>query len=521
MNPKMIKAAAVLAVFAGMSSLCFAKSDTAASKPVDIEIWYGATASEAGAPPSDWIVYKIVKNKLNINLKLTALPSSETDSNVKINAAGAAKALPDLFMVSRDALSLLIKNHLVYPVDDMFAMMPHRTSLMYDNVSRQLTTVDGHVYGLAQPGSIVKHEGVLIRKDWLDKLGLKVPVTLDDYMEVMKAFTYKDPDGNGKADTWGYGAFVEARADEEGLGRRLNPFFGAYGCPGTFDMTEAGAGLMLYKPGYYDALSYIKRMVDEKVIDPNWLAYKKDDFRAAWKQGRFGIMREQNAAYGLESGYMPFDKNFPNGQWIVIDPPAGPDGKKSVGNYTQGYRIYAVSAKAAKQKGKVEAIAKLLEWMSSDEGYYLLGYGVKDVNYKIDGNGVVTTDGLADPKKAYSKADQMPIIQLRNMVFYNGDVELDSRYPAWTTPSGKKMSALVTLRDMQSRAWTPAIGADTLPAPNADIKRFYEQSVVEFVTGKRQLTKENWQKWLADFNAMGGKQWNDDCVKYAKEHHLL
>ena len=278
---------------------------------------------------------------------------------------------------------------------------------------------------------------------------------------------------------------------------------------------------MLYKPGYYDALSYIKRMVDEKVIDPNWLAYKKDDFRAAWKQGRFGIMREQNAAYGLESGYMPFDKNFPNGQWIVIDPPSGPNGQKSVGNYTQGYRIYAVSAKAAKKKGKVEAIAKLLEWMSSDEGYYLLGYGVKDVNYRIDEKGAITTDGLADPKKAYSKADQMPIIQLRNMVFYNGDVELDSRYPAWTTPSGKKMSALVTLRDMQSRAWTPAIGADTLPAPNADIKRFYEQGVVEFVTGKRQLTKENWQKWLADFNAMGGKQWNDDCVKYAKEHHLL
>src|SRR5574344_1605523 len=171
MNPKMIKAAAVLAVFAGMSSLCFAKSDTAASKPVDIEIWYGATASEAGAPPSDWNVYKIVKDKLNINLKLTALPSSETDSNVKINAAGAAKSLPDLFMVSRDTLPLLVKNHLAAPVDEMYAMMPHRTSLMYDDLARKLTTIDGHSYGLAQPGSIAKNEGILIRKDWLDKLG--------------------------------------------------------------------------------------------------------------------------------------------------------------------------------------------------------------------------------------------------------------------------------------------------------------------------------------------------------------
>ena len=64
----------------------------ASNEPVDIEIWYGAAASEAGPPPADWEVYKIVKDKLNINLTLTALPSSQDDQNVKINAAGAADA---------------------------------------------------------------------------------------------------------------------------------------------------------------------------------------------------------------------------------------------------------------------------------------------------------------------------------------------------------------------------------------------------------------------------------------------
>jgi putative aldouronate transport system substrate-binding protein len=89
-------------------------------------------------------------------------------------------------------------------------------------------------------------------------------------------------------------------------------------------------------------------MIDEGVIDPNWLSYKKDDFRAAWKQGRFGIMREQNAAYAATSNYAPFDKNFPNGEWIIVDPPKGPNGHASVGVYTKAFRIYAISDKAVR-----------------------------------------------------------------------------------------------------------------------------------------------------------------------------
>ena len=84
---------------------------------------------------------------------------------------------------------------------------------------------------------------------------------------------------------------------------------------------------------------YIRQMCEEGVMDPNWLTYKKDDFRAAWKQGRFGIMKEQNAADAAESNYAPFDANFPDGDRIIIDPPEGPDGLASVGAYAQHYRI--------------------------------------------------------------------------------------------------------------------------------------------------------------------------------------
>jgi putative aldouronate transport system substrate-binding protein len=327
---------------------------------VTIDLWYGAAVTEAGPPPRDWVALKKIREELGINLVLSAMPSSEADQDVKVNASAAGNTLPDIFMVRRDPFMNIVRVGVVSPVDDLYPLMPTRTAVHYDADSRAYTTVNGKSYGLASPGTIAKNEGVLIRKDWLDKLGLNVPVTLNDYLEVMKAFTFQDPDGNGRDDTYGYGAFIEINNFEEGLGRRFDPFFGAFGVAGTWSLSKDDPGLNVRKPAYFDALVFIKKMIDERVIDPNWTSYGKDDFRASWKQGRFGIMREQNAAFAAENNYAPFDKNFPHGEWIVIDPPAGPDGKKSVGVYTQAYRIYAISTKAVRA-GKGPAIARLLE----------------------------------------------------------------------------------------------------------------------------------------------------------------
>jgi len=518
---KLMKGIAVSALAVAALATIGCGNKKAKSGDVDIEIWYGAAASEAGPIPADWVGYQIVKDKLGINLKLTNLPSSEADQNTKINAAGAANTLPDLFMVSNEVFSTLVQKKLLAPVDTMYKMMPNRTAKLYDKDARDFTTIDGHSYALAQPGSIVRNEGVLIRKDWLDKLGLSVPKTTEEFFNVMKAFTEKDPDGNGKDDTYGYGCYLEVSATNEGLGKRLDPLFGAFGVAGTWNLSSAKtAGLNIYKPEYYDALVYVKSLVDAGVVDPNWLAYKKDDFRAAWKQGRFGIMREQNAAYGNQGNYTPFDKNFPDGQWIVVEPPVGPAGKSSCGTYSQAYRMYAVSASAAKA-GKMEKIAALLEWMSSDEGYYLCGWGQEGVNYIKNANGVPTAEGLADPSKAYTESAIIPLTQLRNMVYYNGDVELTSRYPTWYTINGREMSALKVLREMQAKSWTACIGQDKMPKPNADVKRFYEQGIVEFMTGNRKLEQGEWQKFLEEFDKIGGKEWNDAGIETAKKLNLL
>ena len=462
--------AAVLPLAAGGSKESVASVDG----PVQIELWFGAAMTEAGMIPDDWVGYDIIRDKLNIDLKLTMLPSNESDQDVKIQAAGAGNALPDVFMVRRPVLVNLVKQGLVAPVDDCFDKMPNRTALMYDNDAKAHATINGHIYGFPSPGMIIKNEGLLIRKDWLDKLGLEVPTTTEEFLEVARAFTFNDPDGNGVNDTYGYGAFIEVDSNLKGYpGSRLWPIMGAFGVEGLWSMKNGEEGLNIYKPEFYDATS----------------------------------------------NYAPFDKNFPDGEWIVIDAISGPEGKAAIGAYDMNYRIYAVSQKAV-QAGKLDKICELLEWMSSDEGYYLLGWGTEGVNYVLDESGIPVAGDLGD--MAFTGSKGQVYTQLRNIVFYNGDVELASRYPTYITEVSKKeMSALKTLREMQAMTWTNAIGSGNLPTPNADVKRFYEQTLGEFLTGARPLNEETWQAFIDGFNSIGGKAWNDDGVAYMKENGLL
>ncbi|MCX7026521.1 MAG: hypothetical protein NT061_03315 [Spirochaetes bacterium] len=251
----------------------------------------------------------------------------------------------------------------------------------------------------------------------------------------------------------------------------------------------------------------MKKLIDNKVIDPDWPSLKKDDFRAAWKQGKFGVMREQFAALAAAANYAPFDKNFPSGEWAALPPPKGPKGLSATGINDANYRIYAVSAKAAKA-GKKEAIARLMDWMASDEGYRLIGWGVEGVNYSVDASGDITDKNVpADTK--FSGPKGQTVTQLRNMVFYNSPLELNARYPYFTTANGRRMGPMLYLKTFQNYPWINVTGAGTIaPSPNnADLKRYINQGVQEFALGKNPLTKDGYAAFIAQMDKLGAVAW--------------
>jgi putative aldouronate transport system substrate-binding protein len=483
---------------------------TTPPEPVDITLWANATVTEASAPPDDWIAYDIIREALNINLTYVILPPGE-DGEARLNAAAAANDLPDLFQVvsanndARGTLLRLVELGLVAPVEDLMPLMPERVKTHYnDPLAIELVTFDGHQYGFPEPPPLPKREGLVIRKDWLDKLGLEVPTTTEELMEVAVAFTEQDPDGNGQNDTYGFGGFING----QGLGNRFDFITGAYGLPGVWNFADpANFGLNVRSEQYSEALAYFKSLVDAKVIDPDWPTLTRDDFRARWKQGLFGIMWEDFAALTNQSNYEPFDTNFPEGEWVPVAAPTGPNGDAYYGVYTGRGNIFAVSQQAA-DAGKGEAIARLLEWMATD-GYYLLGFGEEGKNFIIDENGNISTEGLPEAD-AYTSPERQPFTQMRNqLIFYNSEQEIAARYPTYETINGRLMEPMTFLQFFQSQPWVDGRGVQVILPPDnaADFDRFYSEGMLQFVLGQQELNEDTWAEYLAGLDSLGAAEY--------------
>ncbi len=504
-----VTAAAAEAAQAAAEATAAAEA-AAMAEPVDIELWALATVTEAGPPPDDWVAYDIIRDELGINFSYVIIPPGQ-DGEAKLNAAAAANALPDVFqMVSstgdtRGALYRYANLGLLAPVNDIMPKMPQRTELHYnDPLAISLSTFVGQQFGLPEPPAIPRREGLVIRKDWLDNLGLETPTTLEDIYEVAVAFTELDPDGNGQNDTYGVGGFING----QGIGNRFDWIFGGYGVPGVWNFSDAeNFGMNVYEAQYPEALAYMRSLVDAGVIDPDWPTLSRDEFRARWKQGQFGIMWEDFAALTNQSNYAPFDENYPDAEWIPLPAPTGPNGDAAYGVYTGRGQIFAVSQNAANE-GKLDAIARLLEWMATD-GYWLLGFGEEGVNYVIDANGDISTEGL-DAAAAYTAPERQPFTQMRNqLVYYNSPAEIRARYPTYETANGRTMYPMDFLNFFQEQPWVDGRGIQVILPPDnaADFDRFYSEGLLQFVLAQRELNDANWASYLAGLDSLGAQEY--------------
>ncbi|MFP3786923.1 hypothetical protein SB769_37600, partial [Burkholderia sp. SIMBA_024] len=67
---------------------------------------------------------------------------------------------------------------------------------------QEASSINGTVFGIFRARDTMR-TSVTIRTDWLENLGLEMPKDTNDLLEVARAFTEKDPDGNGADDTYG------------------------------------------------------------------------------------------------------------------------------------------------------------------------------------------------------------------------------------------------------------------------------------------------------------------------------
>lgn len=152
---------------------------------------------------------KLGEDELGISIQYTIRGSDYDDyvNQIRLALTGAAK-LPDVIPVyDHVLLDEMIESGQVQAIDQALKdYLPERLKKIYDKFPASFYPVTkyGKTYGLAITPVLGETEILVIRQDWLDKLGLTAPTNLQEFAEVIQAFSEKDPDGNGLDDTYGF-----------------------------------------------------------------------------------------------------------------------------------------------------------------------------------------------------------------------------------------------------------------------------------------------------------------------------
>lgn len=486
-------------------------------KPVTLEVFARAQAQEAPPPPTDWPVIKMLKDDLNIDLKVT-FALNRDDFTPQLQARAAANNLPDLFETDLAGLPPTITSNLADQglLADWAPYLKSMPGYVADHdVTKlaQVGTFNGKQYGLVTKNPVPFRRVVAIRKDWLDKLGLQAPKTTEEFFAVMKAFTTRDPDGNGQNDTYGWSGAINADGSFNGF----SPIFGAFGAIGDWRIDNGTLVPVSTSPEMQDALKFINRMNQEGVVDPNWKAQKSLDFFNRWKSGKIGIFYSDWCALFCQAGYSAFVQANPTGRIEIIDPPVGPGGKSGVDFGTSVGQSYAMSKKAA-DSGKGEAAARFLEWLNGP-GYYINGFGAEGVTWHRDAAG----KAVSGPKPSLSP-ENLTNIQLGIWVYKGTEEENHLRFDNVVQyPNGQTIDVVALLNRTKQLPYTDLTQFGPLPPPPpdkaADLTRTIAQDNLAFASGQKPFT--DWDAHVKTVKSVGLDDWRTQAEKRAREVGLI
>ncbi len=280
---------------------------------------------------------------------------ANSDFETRLARSAASRKLPDVVLTDATSMGQMNEMGILLPID--------RASIkggdaLFDTAWDGMRAYDGNYYGVPFSAQAF---AVFVRKDWREKLGIEKPKTWDDLYNLAKAFTEQDPDGNGKADTYGY---VMPLSTTRGYASWFMSDL-IWQAGGKFlTSNSTGFKASLATPEVEKAMAFAKKMVCDGYAQPASITSTTGDATPVFNSGQAGIYR--SGPYHLSSFYKEPGKD----KIEVIVPPAGPAGSASLAEGTAAFML-AGNDDTADAK-------KFLEYLVSDEGQKMgMGVGVE------------------------------------------------------------------------------------------------------------------------------------------------
>ncbi|TYP79100.1 extracellular solute-binding protein [Paenibacillus methanolicus] len=494
-----------------------------AAQPIPIRV-YALEGDGQHMETSAYTAY--VERKYNVDLRWDVHPYEEAKASRQLSVASGT--YPDAYILtayidqfSKEETLRYGKQGLFLPLNALIDKHAPNIKAAFEQnaVLRQLNTApDGNIYGLVSYSDCYHcsyPNKMWLNAEWLDKLGLEMPRTTDDFKQVLQAFKTRDPNGNGKMDE------IPLSGSIEDFGVRVIPYL-MNGFIYDDDrmyvrLNDGRVEAVANKPEWREGLRYIRSLYEEGLIDPGAFAQSTDAYR------RLGDNRGEVI---LGAGAAMHPEIFAGGAgssgrarlYAPVPPLAGPYARYAVhdeGGIVPGAK-FAITSKASPEAQV--ALIKMVDAIYTPEGQIRAESGEEGIAWRRPVSGEKALAEGAEPRFAFLAPQPGDPPNNSGWIgtghFYmpkayrNSWVQGDDIYAA--NGYERRLQQATRLYEGNEPkelfpswfVWIEPEDGGRGGALQTNIRRYIEENALRFITGERSLDKD-WDAYLEELNRIG------------------
>lgn len=441
--------------------------------------------------------YQVMEERTGIHMDFIHPPAGQ--EREQFNLIVASGDLPDILGMAnqyKGGPDKAIEDEMYLRLNELIeSHAPNYAALRASDpeIARQTITDEGNIYSfdMIQPLQEPSWLGPYMRGDLLEKAGLDVPTSIDEWDEALRAF--KD-----------MGVEVPLLYQFDWTADNAGVFSGAYNCHVSFMKDGRTVKYGPIEPGYRDFLTLLNGWYEDGLLDQEMTSRDGKSRNALITSGEMGSFI---IAYGQVASFEPaLAANGLPDATIVPVPYPGVDGKKSTYKQTNFYNKGMQTAITT----ECEYPQRAAEWFDygyTEEGYLLYNYGgrrgetysIKPGNHEVveEGIPVLTDLVLNNPEMPYQfakwhyKAHTGPF--LRDFRAFPTTEIVRTSMEVWDSSSeGEAVLPRIVMTDEESREFSAIMG---------DITTYAEEMRLKFVLGLEPL--DNFDAYVAQIESMG------------------
>ncbi|GHV57074.1 ABC transporter substrate-binding protein [Spirochaetia bacterium] len=447
----------------------------------------------------------------NFDLTFEVYPAGEMAQKVELMVMAGGSDLPDVIIGTIDigVATKYGQAGMIIPTNAYYANSAYWSKESAKDLDQDplkyVTSYDGNIYGLyginVSLNNSYSNGRLMIYEPWLTKLGLKMPETTQEFLETLRAFRDRDPNGNGQKDEIPLISFNNNMGTNY-LYALMTPFI--YTQINFWLVNNGKIDVSFNKPQWREGIRFTKQLLSEGLLSP--LSFTQDNPQMT------AIISPDPPKVGVVNRISMSNlgaNDAKRGQFVPIPPLQGPGGRQSF-YQPQLPQLRMIITKNCKNP---EAAFRLGDLMGSEEFSIMTRWGEKGVDWKPPAANSKSVWGalgnpMIEPILAWGTMQNKYWGEIGPRILSNKhsamDIDTGNRYD-FIAPMGKTIESFVKYRKPEAAVAGLIYNEQEQEVINefhSTILSYARESFARFVMGDLNIDRD-WDSYVAEFNKMG------------------